>query len=254
MWLIAEYNPAALFSLKIGVATSTGAKTLFMPTPFAIRTAFLDAAIRVRGLDAGGKIFDALKSLRLAARPPNRIAVTNLFAKVLKPKRSDKKKGKVAEDDDEVESMGAMTKSIAFREYAHLDGTLALAFEGEVDALSVVEVLAPQINYFGKRGSFFQLMNPPQRVETLPNGFTRVDEGFSFENGKVMNGSLAAFPLGVIQLMDDWGEELTFEKVNVYSGEDIKIPKDRVRRSVIFPYRLTRSSRGFSFYEWGEVH
>lgn len=253
MWLIAEYRPAALFSLKIGVATSTGAKTLFLPTPFAIRTALLDAAIRVRGLDAGNETFDMLKSLRLAARPPERIAVTNLFAKVLKPKRNDKKKVEAAEGDDEAESNGAMTKSIAFREYAHLDGTLALAFEGETDALNVVESLTPQINYFGKRGSFFQLMNLPQRVETLPSGFTRVDEGLGFENGKVMNGSLAAFPLGVIQLMDDWGEELTFEKVNVYSGENIKIPKDRVRRSVIFPYRLTRSSRGFSYYEWGEV-
>ncbi|HXF85532.1 MAG TPA: hypothetical protein VNK49_09090 [Anaerolineales bacterium] len=49
--------------------------------------------------------------------------------------------------------------------------------------------------------------------------------------------------------MDDWGEALTFEKVNVYSDDPIKIPKDRVRRQVVFPYRLMRSSRGFSYYE-----
>jgi hypothetical protein len=61
---------------------------------------------------------------------------------------------------------------------------------------------------------------------------------------------MPAFPLGVIQLMDDWGEALTFEKVNVYSDAKITIPKDRVRRSVVFPYRLSRSSRGFSYYEW----
>lgn len=252
MWLIAEYRPAAPFSLKIGVATSTGAKTLFLPTPFAIRTAFLDAAIRTRGAKAGAATFEVLKALRLAARPPERIAVTNLFAKVLKPKRSDKKKGE-EDDDEETEGAGAMTRSIAFREYAHLDGTLALAFEGEADALNMVESLAPQINYFGKRGSFFQLAKLPRRIESLPNDFTRLDAGLTFENGKVMYGSSAAFPLGVIQLMDDWGAELTFEKVNVYSGESIRMPKDRVRQSVIFPYRLTRSSRGFSFYEWGEV-
>lgn len=246
MWLIAEYRPAALFSLKIGVATSTGAKTLFLPTPFAIRTAFLDAAIRTRGIGAGAEIFDALKSLRLAARPPERIVVTNLFAKVLKPKRSDTKKD---EEDDEDASAGAMQRSIAFREYAHLDGTLALAFEGEADALSIVETLAPQVNYFGKRGSFFQLASLPHRVEVLPNDFTRLDEGLTFEDGKVMYGSSTAFPLGVIQLMDDWGEALTFDKVNVFADTKITIPKDRVRRSVIFPYRLARSSRGFSFYE-----
>jgi hypothetical protein len=249
MWLITEYRPAALFSLRIGVATSTGAKTLFLPTPFAIRTAFLDAGIRTRGIGAGAEIFGALKSLRLAARPPERIVVTNLFAKVLKPKRGDKKKGE--EDDEDTEGAGAMQRSIAFREYAHLDGTLALAFEGEADALNIVEALAPQVNYFGKRGSFFQLVHLPRRVETLPDGFTRLDEGLSFENGKVMYGSSSAFPLGIIQLMDDWGAELTFDKVNVFADTKITIPKDRVRRSVICPYRLTRSSRGFSFYETG---
>lgn len=250
MWLIAEYHPAALFSLKVGVATSTGAKTLFLPTPFAVRTALLDVAIRTRGRRGIEEIFEALKSLRLAAHPPDRVAVTNLFAKVLKPKRGDTKKGEEAEDED-TDSVGAMQRSIAFREYAHLDGTLTLAFEGEPNALNIVEALAPQVSYFGKRGSFFQLADLPRRVESLPSDFTRLDEGLRFENGKVMYGSSAAFPLGVIQVMDDWGKELTFEKVNVYSGENIKIPKDRVRRSVIFPYRLTASSRGFSYYERG---
>ncbi len=250
MWLIAEYRPAALFSLKIGVATSTGAKTLFLPTPFAIRTAFLDAAIRTRGIEAGAGIFDAIKSLRLAARPPERVVVTNLFAKVLKPKRSDTKKGEGAEDGDEAESTGAMQKSIAFREYAHLDGTLTLAFAGEATALNIIGALAPQVNYFGKRGSFFQLASLPHHVEALPGEFTRLDEGLGFENGQVTYGSSGAFPLGVIQLMDDWGEDLTLDKVNIYSDANIRIPKDRVRRSVIFPYRLTRSSRGFSYYEW----
>jgi len=247
MWLIVEYHPAALFSLKIGVATSTGAKTLFLPTPFAVRMAFLDAAIRTRGLGEGEFVFERLKSLRLAALPPERVVVTNLFAKVQKPRRSDKAKNEP--DDEEAESVGAMQKSIAFREYAHLDGALAMAFEGERDTLFLVESLALQVNYFGKRGSFFQWTTTKSK-QTLPSGFTRLDEGLAFANGKLSGEALAAFPLGVIQLMDDWDEGLTFEKANVYSGFDIRIPKDRVRRSVVFPYRLTRSSRGFSYYEW----
>lgn len=249
MWLITEYRPAALFSFKIGVATSTGAKTLFLPTPFAIRTALLDAAIRTRGREAGQEVFDALKPLKIAAAPPERIVVTNLFAKVQKPSRSDKKSGE-ADDEDEDSGGSAMTKSIAFREYAHLDGALTLAFEGSDTALKLVEELAPQVNYFGKRGSFFQWTNRVQYESELPANFTRLDEGMAFENGKITNGMTSAFPLGVIQLMDDWGEALTFEKLNVYSDAPIRIPKDRVRRQVVFPYRLARSSRGFSYYEW----
>ena len=248
MWLITEYRPASLFSFKIGVATSTGAKTLFLPTPFAIRTALLDAAIRTRGKISAENVFNILKSLKIAASPPERVVVTNLFAKVQKPTRpkEGKKGDEKDETGDEEEQGKPMTPSIAFREYAHLDGVLVLAFEGDVDALKVVEELAPQINYFGKRGSFFQWTDRARYELKLPPGFTRLDEGMAFENGK-LTSNMSAFPLGVIQLMDDWGEALTFEKVNVYSDAKITIPKDRVRRSVVFSYRLTRSSRGFSY-------
>jgi len=250
MWLITEYRPATLFSLKIGGATSTGAKTLFLPTPFAIRTALLDAAIRTRGKESAEEAFSALKSLRIAAFPPERVAVTNLFAKVQKPTRAKGKKGdEEIEENNEEEQGKPMTPSIAFREYAHLDGILTIAFEGGMDALKFVEELAPQVNYFGKRGSFFQWMNYVRYESELTPEFTLLDEGMDFENGKINNSIPAAFPLGVIQLMDDWGETLTFEKVNIYSDENIRIPKDRVRRSIVFPYRLSRSSRGFSYYE-----
>ncbi|MGB9594610.1 MAG: hypothetical protein ACPL7R_10790, partial [Anaerolineae bacterium] len=57
------------------------------------------------------------------------------------------------------------------------------------------------------------------------------------------------FPLGMVQAMDDWGEALTFDKVNVYSDERVIFGKDRVRKSVILPYRVLRSSKGFSLYE-----
>jgi hypothetical protein len=247
MWLITEYRPASLFSLKIGVATSTGAKTLFLPTPFVVRTALLDAAIRTKGIHSAEEAFETLKTLRIAASPPERVVITNLFAKVQKPKRSDGKKEADAEED-EAEGGGAMTRSIAFREYAHLDGVLGLAFEGSDAALKLVEELCPQVNYFGKRGSFFQWTNRIRYESELPTGFTRLDQGLAFENGKT-SGAPAAFPLGVIQLMDDWGKALTFEKVNVYSDAKITIPKDRVRHQVVFPYRLARSSRGFSYYE-----
>jgi hypothetical protein len=49
--------------------------------------------------------------------------------------------------------------------------------------------------------------------------------------------------------MDDWGPQLTFEKVNIYSDEDIRLGRDRIREPVILPYRLVRSSRNFSYYE-----
>lgn len=236
MWLIAEYRPVALFSLKVGEATSTGAKTVLLPTPFAIRTALLDVAIRTRGESFGPQAFRLIKSLRLAIRPPERAVVTNLFTKVLKPQRPDARR-------DE-----AMQPTISFREYAFLQGDMSLAFEGSEEALGLVETLLLQINYFGKRGSFFQLVRLPYRRAELPQEFVLLD-GVYLAEGRPTGPMPGQIPSGIMQLMDDWGPELTYEKVNIYTGEPIKMGKDRVRKGVVLPYRLSRYSRGFSYYE-----
>ncbi len=244
MWLIAEYRPAALFSLKTSLATSTGAKTLLVPTPFAVRTALLDAAIRCYGLEFGRRAFDQLKALRIALRPPERVVVTNLFTKVQKPRRGDRE-----ESDDEEATPGAMQKSIAFREYAYLDGIVGLAFGEDEGYLAELRDLLSQVNYFGKRGSFFQLCRPPEPQEQLPAGYYLLDGVYLDGGGKIRGQGPSSFPLGLIQVLDDWGPDLTFEKVNIYSRASITLGKDRVQKTVILPYRLIRSSKSFSLYE-----
>lgn len=234
-WLIAEYQPVALFSLKHGEATSTGGKSLLLPTPFAIRMALLDAAVRTKGLGPGhsqwGEAVDKIKALTLAVAPPEYAAVTSLFAKVLKPAR---------DKPDQV-----FQKTIAFREYVHLHGTVKLAFSGHPEALDFVEPLLPQVTYFGKRGSFFQLVSKPTYEETSsspPKGFILM-EGWSV-------GELpSAFPLGTIQRMDDWGPGVTPKSLDIYSDGKISLGKERIRFDVVLPYRIKQSGRGFTFYE-----
>lgn len=235
MWLIAEYQPVTLFSFRSGLATSSGAKTLFLPTPFAIRTALLDVAIRTNGLAAGPVAFEWIKRLSIAVRPPERVVVTNLFAKILKPTRKE-------------EAEERMSRTIAFREYAHLEGTVALAFSIDEWHSDELKQLLPQVNYFGKRGSFFQLLDVPREVDSLPASFFILD-GMSLPGQGESPVLPETFPLGIVQAMDDWGGTLTFDKVNVYSDERVIFGKDRVRKSVILPYRLLRSSKGFSLYE-----
>lgn len=235
MWLIAEYRPASLFSFRSGVATSSGAKTLFLPTPFAIRTALLDAAIRSNGLKKGSMAFTWIKGLSIAIRPPERVVVTNLFAKILKPTRRE-------------EAEEAMDRTIAFREYAQLEGIVALAFNVAEEHQHDLTMLLVQINYFGKRGCFFQMIQAPQRVEDLPVGFIPMD-GIYIQDNQIKGSGPQAFVPGLIQMMDDWGESLTFNKVNIYADEKIALGKDRVRKSIILPYRLLRSSKSFSYYE-----
>jgi hypothetical protein len=240
-WLIARYQPVSLFSLKLGEATSTGGKSLLVPTPFAIRTALLDVSIRVRGIAGAVEAFQHIKALRLAIRPPQRATVTNLFVRVLKPERHPEKRGR------------AMQPTIAFREYVHLEGTLGLALGGERSHLQHVAALLPHISYLGKRGSFFQLLAPPETIETPetepPADFTTL---VAWNQVDKRHTGPITFPLGCIQRLDDWGPDLTFDRVNIYNrGRRYRIRhgRDRVRFDVILPYRPVRSGRGFTLYE-----
>lgn len=238
-WLIARYQPTSLFSLKHGDATSTGGKSLLVPTPFAIRMALLDVAIRTEGIAAGPRAFEQIKSLRLAIRPPAYVAVTSTFVKILKPERDAKARGR------------EMQQTIAFREYVHLAGVLALAFGGPPRALAAVDPWLRQVNYFGKRGSFYQLLESPQELaapaDEAPPGFVKLD------GPNLMAGEWPqTFLLGLIQRLDDWGAPLTFDKANIYNRDSksgIRLDQERVRKDVILPYRLGSSSRGYTLYE-----
>jgi len=235
MWLIAEYQPVTLFSFRSGIATSSGAKTLFLPTPFAIRMALLDAAIRTKGFEVGESAFNLIKTIPIAVQLPKRIVVTNLFTKVLKPTRKEDAKER-------------MDRTISFREYAYFKGSFMLGLELSDEDIDTVSFLLMQINYFGKRGSFFQLIPPLKKEKSLSEDFILLD-GAYIEDSKIKNEWQNSFKVGLIQIMDEWGEDLTFEKVNIYSEEKIELHKERLRKNIILPYRLMRSSKSFSYYE-----
>lgn len=235
MWLIAEYSASALFSLKPATATASGGKTLLVPTPFAIKMALLDIAIRLEGRQRAAAAWDAwIGTARVALHPPERIVVNNTFMKVLRPRRNPAQPG--------TQHAGYFQQTIAYREYAQWHDALGLAFEfGEELDAHQLSLWLLNVNYLGKRGSFIQLQRPPQPAETLPDGYIVVD------------GDLGAFPLNaLLTQLDDVGEGTTFAQVDIYSGKHIQLGKQRVLRHVALPYRLVASSRGYSYYEWQE--
>ncbi|HRV95730.1 MAG TPA: hypothetical protein P5526_26485 [Anaerolineae bacterium] len=42
---------------------------------------------------------------------------------------------------------------------------------------------------------------------------------------------------------------MTFDHTNIYSGKAIKLSRERILHHVVLPYRLVRSSKGYSYYE-----
>jgi hypothetical protein len=230
-WLIAEYQPTALFSLKPAWATSSGGKSLLVPTPYAVKMALLDAACRTAGVAVAKEAWPWLRDLTVALQLPERVVVTNLFTRILKPSRTPAKPG--------TQHAGPLGKTIGFREYVYFAGSLGVALGGTLTDPASLEGWLLQINYLGKRGGFVQLLSPPTPAETLPPGFIMVD-------GDPTQPFLAH---GIIQQLDDCDASLTFEKADIYSGKNISLGKERVLRHIVLPYRLARSSKGFSFYE-----
>jgi hypothetical protein len=238
MWTVAHYMPVALFSLKPASATSSGGKTLLCPTPFALKMSLLDAVMRIRGLSAGESMWRDIRDLHIRLHLSHPIAVINTFTKIVRPKKNG------PSDDVGTGLQTPLGSTIAYREYVSYGGPIGIALqtmEGTQLPTELTDLLF-QINYFGKRGGFMQLLDMPSTVEDASVSteagwipLTNVQEGFSFR--------------GTLQMLDDCSAKLTFDQANIYSGKRITLGKDRIIRHVVLPYQLTRSSRGFSLYE-----
>ena len=236
MWTVVNYLPVALFSLKPATATSSGGKTLICPTPFALKMALLDAALRLRGEVAVKPSWTLIRDLRIRVRLPQRIAVINTFTKIVRPKKNG------ASDDQGTGLFTPLGSTIAYREYVSFGGEIGLAFQtdrGEPLPADLAELFL-QVNYIGKRGSFMQLLTAPIVSEeaTGRDGWIGITEDqTSFHVG------------GTLQMLDDCGTKVSFEQVNIYSDKRMTLGKDRVVRHIVFPFDMVRSGRDFTLYE-----
>lgn len=233
MWHLAEYHPSALFSLRPANATTSGGKTLVAPTPFALKMALLDAAIRVYGRAAGERWFPVLRDLTIAVRLPPSLVVINTFVKILRPHKAGPK------DTVGTGLAGPMGSTIAYRELVHYGGPLSIALETSDRNDLPLPALLSHIHYLGKRGGFIQFLTY-QQAETLP------------ANHAILNpGPNAPFRLaGMMQVMDDCGPAMTFAHADIYSGKKLSLnkPDGRLLNPVVLPYRPVRYSRGFTLY------
>ncbi len=233
MWNLAEYHPSSLFSLRPANATTSGGKTLVAPTPFALKMALLDAAIRVYGRAQGEVWFPIIRDMTVAVRLPPRFVVINTFVKILRPHKSGPK------DTQGTGFAGPMGSTIAYRELVHYGGPLSIALETAAGSDLPLLALLSHIHYLGKRGGFIQFLAYEQ-ANSLTADHT------------ILNPELnAPFRLtGLMQVMDDCGPTMTFAHADIYSGKKLGLnkPDGRLLNPVVLPYRSVRYSRGFTLY------
>ncbi len=253
MWMIARYLPVAPFSLKPAAATSSGGKTLLVVTPYAVKMALLDVALRSLGAERGTELFPQLRDLAVAIALPRDILVFKTFSKIWRPVESkDAKKADETQDAFDArmrEKMAARIdrgqypfySTISFREYVSYREAFQLAIAAPDGAEVPMEIahLLMSINYFGKRGGFVQVMGQPQAEQVLSSDFTHLTP--TQPQAFAVNGTL--------QMLDDCGKSLTFSRASIYSKERVTPGKERILHHVVLPYRLAQSSRGYSWYQ-----
>ncbi len=225
-WIQAVYQPTTLFSLRPSWATSSGGKSLLLPSPYALKMAVLDAAIRTSGEIKAEKAWLWIRDMDIGIQLPSQLVVTNLFAKILRLRRNPAEPGSA--------DFGPFQKTIAYREYVYLPEPITLAFDvADAQTAQLSDWLA-QINYLGKRGGFMQLLAPPNPLADRTD-FT------------LLTASMSSFPVhGLVQQLDDCDPKMKFVEANIYES---KKPK-RVVRHIVLPYQLKRSSRAYSLYEY----
>ena len=222
MWLVAEFLPTSLFSLRASNATNAAAKTLLLPSPYCVKMALLDASYRRDGVATTEARFEWIRDLEIRFEVPQHAVVNTCFVKIQKWNND------------------AWGSTFALREYVFYQGTLKIAFTSKTLGEEWREQL-PQlllhINQLGKRGCFMQLLAPPELLQQeLPVNFA-----VPLSNGG-LRGNV------VLQPLDEMQPKAKLAQVNNFTS--VSVTKAAIRTSVAtgVPYQRHASSRSFDYY------
>ena len=222
------YQPTSLFSLKESNATNSGSKSLLLPSPYSIKMAVFNQAI----IELGTKSFESNKSKELAYirdakifyRVTGSFCVNNCFIKILKLKE-DKRNKKQKEAG--VEFIPGFGNTVSFREYIYLSDNIEIILDVESEeAKGFLMRYLHRINYFGKRGCFFQFLE----YLDSPNE----------PNVKEFDAEEISF--GILQEYDDMSAKAQFKNVNNYDSASSK----REKQILVIPVQNVNSSKSYT--------
>jgi len=230
-WLVAQYWPTSLFSLKMSQATSSVGKTLLVPTMYAIKMALVDAAFRLGLSDEEcASVVTSLAFVPVRIRPPERAVVTHTFVKIRQEPKTP----------DPLKPYGS---SIAYREMVHYAGEWQWAFDtskSQQEFIGLLKQLLVRVSYIGRRGSFVQFMGM-EWTDTLPEGYTQPNA----ENGFSMPARWH------VATLDDFGPEASLGVLSSYSSARAIRGRHRIFVQTIVPLGLVNAGPGFSEYSSG---
>jgi len=227
-WLVFDYEPTSLFSLKMAAATSSVGRSLLTPTPYAVKMAFVDAAFCTGRGENAGELVRALAVCEVRVGVPQRAALTHTIIKVRQEKRP-------------ATAGQPYISAVAYREFVHFRGRLRWAFNLARTPNTIAELfvaLAPSIHYIGKRGSFIQFQDTSRMTELGPEFTEPLVPGKPYEMGGLAH----------VAILDDFGPEADLDALNSYSDTPIKRDKHRRFVHTLVPLAVVNEGPGFTEY------
>jgi hypothetical protein len=229
-WLTVSYQPVSLFTLKRSDATSMAGRSNLVPTPYAIKMALLKVLLETQGkyhqhdFDSWIKQeFTWIRDLQIYLLPPEKLVVNRNGYKL-------RYYDQTADKADKNRSTIPMQDGFVFREWIYCQGELQIC-AGESNRLEELTQLFTQINYFGKKGCFFQFLPDATQQTNVPTFIPNSSSSFT------------------VQPMDDFGKKTTFNRINPFSQDKAQIGKDRIIEPGFLPLQLCSTSARYDFYQ-----
>ncbi len=209
------YQPTNLFSLKESNSTNSGAKSLLIPSPYSIKMALFNQAIIVDGRESfeikKSKEFAFIRDAKIEYRVAGSFCVNNCFV-TIQSLRDGTYRGKPS-----------------FREYVYLSESIELIFDvSNEDAKNYLQKYLHRINYFGKRGCFFQFLG----YKDAPNE----------SNVKEFNAINVSH--GILQEFDDISSKAEFKNVDNFD----LAPAKREKKIMVIPVEIINSSKSYTHF------
>lgn len=207
------YQPTNLFSLKESNSTNSGAKSLLIPSPYSIKMALFNQAITIDGKEVfeekKSKEFVSIKDAQITYHISGSFCINNCFV-TIQSLRDGTYRGKPS-----------------FREYIYLSNNIEIIFEVKDDeAKQYLQKYLHRINYFGKRGCFFQFVG----YQNNPN------------EPNVKEFDVSDFTPGILQEYDDISSNAQFKNVDNFDSSNAQ----RDKKILVIPVQNLNSSKSYT--------
>ncbi len=262
-WLVFAFKPTTLWSLRTSMSTSSGGKTLLVPTPYSFKLAIVDAGIQQFGIQRGVRLFEILRGRPLRISPPEDAVVSAALVKLRKLERVGSAESE--SDGEDAADVRTFAPTVGFREYVSFYGAdadrsfrVAIARSG-LDRADVRQLAdaACAVTYSGKRGGFLQCeimeeTERPREVEELPTAAP-----FTIPLSQIPHFGI---PVGTIQPLDELAASAEWDRVSSFGPKSVRVAHltpsqsdwetavDRAYVPSAVPYRLIKTTRSFAAY------